>query len=206
MSVWAISLSDHRSIAESHKGFLMKNIFLGSALLLSIFILFACGSSLAPASEVSSASKSDSSALPFAKARTSKQPSAQPSTPEPAPASTPTPAPAPTPPAARTTVLILDGATKYTVVKGDTLTKIARKMYRNAYYYPLILMASSDVVKNQDLIKPGMVLTIPKLQVNLKDPKAKEGMKTFFLKTADITERKRPRDAAALRRFVKRVF
>lgn len=180
----------------------MKNIFLGSALLLSIFILFACGSSLAPASEVSSASKSDSSALPFAKARTSKQPSAQPSTPE----STPTPAPAPPPPAARTTVLILDGATKYTVIKGDTLTKIARKVYRNSYYYPLILMASSDVVKNQDLIKPGMVLTIPKLQVNLNDPKAKEGMKIFFLKTADITERKRPRDAAALRRFVKRVF
>jgi hypothetical protein len=59
-------------------------------------------------------------------------------------------------------------------------------------------MASSDV-KDQDRIIPGMKLTIPRLQVNLDDSKARASMKSFFLETATITERKRPRDAAGLR-------
>jgi len=95
--------------------------------------------------------------------------------------------------------IILDGAESYTVVRGDTLTKISRSRYRNGFYYPLIMMASSNVVEDQDKIEVGTILTIPKLQANLDDPKARESMKKFFLEIAAITERKRPRDAAGLR-------
>jgi hypothetical protein len=64
-------------------------------------------------------------------------------------------------------------------------------------------MASRDLVEDQDVILPGMVLTIPNLQANLNDPRAKASMKEFFLEIADITDRqhKRPRDAAGLRRL-----
>jgi hypothetical protein len=63
------------------------------------------------------------------------------------------------------------------------------------------MMASNNVVKNQDHIEPGMVLIIPRLQANLDDPRARESMKKFFLEIANITERKRPIDAAGLRRL-----
>jgi len=60
-------------------------------------------------------------------------------------------------------------------------------------------MASSNVIRDQDRIIPGMKLTIPRLQANLDDSRARASMKRFFLETASITERKRPRDAAGLR-------
>jgi hypothetical protein len=95
--------------------------------------------------------------------------------------------------------IILDGAETYIVVWGDTLTKISRSKYRNGFYYPLIMMASNNAVKDQDKIEVGTILVVPKLQANMDDPKAKESMKKFFLEIAVITERKRPRDAAGLR-------
>jgi hypothetical protein len=61
------------------------------------------------------------------------------------------------------------------------------------------MMASSNVIKDQDRILPGMRLTIPRLQANLDDRRARESMKKFFLEVAANTERKRPRDAAGLR-------
>jgi len=60
-------------------------------------------------------------------------------------------------------------------------------------------MASQTVVKDQDKIVPGMKLTIPRLQANLDDPKARASIKKYILEIASLTERKRPRDAAGLR-------
>jgi nucleoid-associated protein YgaU len=49
----------------------------------------------------------------------------------------------------------------YTVVKGDTLSKIAKTFYGNANRWKVIFEANRDQLSNPDLIKPGQVLTIP---------------------------------------------
>ena len=49
----------------------------------------------------------------------------------------------------------------YTVLKGDTLSKIAKSFYGNANKWKLIFEANGDQIKNPDLIKPGQVLKIP---------------------------------------------
>lgn len=56
-------------------------------------------------------------------------------------------------------------ATMYTVVKGDTLWKIAEDHYGKGHgaKYPEIVKANSPPVKNPDLIQPGWVLRIPPL-------------------------------------------
>jgi nucleoid-associated protein YgaU len=61
------------------------------------------------------------------------------------------PSPAPTKSAVRT----------YTVVKGDTLSKIAKSMYGNVNKWRKIYEANTDIIKNPDLIRPGQVLKIP---------------------------------------------
>jgi len=157
----------------------VRNTIFCLILFVSLFVFFACGGS--------------------------PQPAPAPAAPSPAPAPTPAPPqPAPTPAATvRTTELILEGADTYTVVSRDTLSKISKRTYKNGFYYPLIMMASKDIVKDQDLIKPGMVLTIPKLQVNLDDARARESIKKFFSEIANITDRKRPADAAGLRKLVR---
>jgi hypothetical protein len=88
--------------------------------------------------------------------------------------------------------LILDGATDYVVVPGDTLTRISRGKYGSGkgYYFPLIMLASNDVVQDPDLIEPGMRLSVPDLQRNLDDPGARQAMKEFFADIADVYERK----------------
>jgi nucleoid-associated protein YgaU len=58
-------------------------------------------------------------------------------------------APAPAAPAAQT----------YTVVRGDTLSAIAKRFYGKASEYRKI--ASANNIANPDLIHPGQVLTIP---------------------------------------------
>jgi hypothetical protein len=127
---------------------------------------------------------------------------------EPSPSAAPPPPPPALPsqeppktaaPPSRTTALVLDGADAYTVVRGDTLSGISRKKYQNGFYYPLIMMASNGIVQDQDLIEPGMVFIIPKLQANLNDATARASMKKYFLEIAVITDRKRPADAAGLR-------
>ncbi|MCM1543288.1 MAG: phage tail protein [Blautia sp.] len=50
----------------------------------------------------------------------------------------------------------------YTVVKGDCLWNIAKRFYGNGAQYTRIFNANRDKIKNQDLIYPGQVLTIPK--------------------------------------------
>ena len=52
-------------------------------------------------------------------------------------------------------------ATYYTVVKGDSLSKIAKEVYGDAMKYPVIFEANKPMLTNPDLIYPGQVLRIP---------------------------------------------
>lgn len=52
-------------------------------------------------------------------------------------------------------------ATYHTVVKGDTLSKIAQVVYGDMMKYPVIFEANKPMLKDPDLIYPGQVLRIP---------------------------------------------
>ena len=54
-------------------------------------------------------------------------------------------------------------ATFYTVVSGDTLSKIAREHYGDANKYPAIFEANKPMLEHPDKIFPGQVLRIPPL-------------------------------------------
>jgi nucleoid-associated protein YgaU len=62
-------------------------------------------------------------------------------------------APRPSAPAART----------YTVVAGDSLSRIAKREYGDAQKWQTIYQANRDKISDPDLIHPGQVLTIPPL-------------------------------------------
>jgi nucleoid-associated protein YgaU len=49
----------------------------------------------------------------------------------------------------------------YTVVKGDTLSKIAKQQYGDANKYQAIFEANKPMLKDPDKIYPGQVLRIP---------------------------------------------
>lgn len=49
----------------------------------------------------------------------------------------------------------------YTVVKGDSLSKIAKEFYGSAGQWKRIYEANKDVIKNPDLIYPGQTFKIP---------------------------------------------
>lgn len=49
----------------------------------------------------------------------------------------------------------------YTVVKGDSLSKIAQREYGAASKWHAIYEANRDQIKDPDLIHPGQVLTLP---------------------------------------------
>ncbi|HEU0199993.1 MAG TPA: peptidoglycan-binding protein LysM, partial [Burkholderiaceae bacterium] len=49
----------------------------------------------------------------------------------------------------------------YTVVKGDTLSKIAKQFYGNANDYPRIFEANKPMLTHPDKIYPGQNLRIP---------------------------------------------
>lgn len=49
----------------------------------------------------------------------------------------------------------------HTVVKGDTLSKIAKEQYGDANAYPRIFEANKPMLKDPDKIYPGQVLRIP---------------------------------------------
>ncbi|MDR2740015.1 MAG: LysM peptidoglycan-binding domain-containing protein [Treponema sp.] len=94
--------------------------------------------------------------------------------------------------------LILDGAVDYEVKSGDRLTGIARQFYgsgeqfgvSNGYFFPLIMLASNDLVQDPDLIEPGMTLSVPDLQRNLDSADARQAMKEFFRDIAGVYEQK----------------
>lgn len=52
-------------------------------------------------------------------------------------------------------------ATYYTVVRGDTLSKIAKEAYGDAMKYPVIFEANKPMLEDPDKIYPGQVLRIP---------------------------------------------
>jgi hypothetical protein len=87
--------------------------------------------------------------------------------------------------------IILTGAAEYTVIKGDTLSKIARENYgagTNAYFFPLIIAASkgtTDII-DPDEIEVGMQLIIPDLDENLSDPVARDNLKNLLKAVADF--------------------
>ena len=49
----------------------------------------------------------------------------------------------------------------YTVVAGDTLSKIAKREYGDASAWHRIYEANKDTIKNPDLIYPGQTFKIP---------------------------------------------
>ena len=54
-----------------------------------------------------------------------------------------------------------DESRYYTVVKGDTLSKIAKESYGNANKYMAIFEANRPMLKDPDKIYPGQTLRIP---------------------------------------------
>jgi nucleoid-associated protein YgaU len=71
------------------------------------------------------------------------------------PASRPAPFPTPAGTSGTTT-----GKT-YTVVAGDSLSKIAKREYGDANAWTRIYEANRDIIKDPDLIYPGQTLKIP---------------------------------------------
>ena len=62
---------------------------------------------------------------------------------------------------AMTTAEPADESRWYTVVRGDTLSAIAKTQYGNANQYPKIFEANKPMLSNPDKIYPGQVLRIP---------------------------------------------
>ncbi len=55
-------------------------------------------------------------------------------------------------------------ATFYTVKRGDSLSKIAKKLYGNPKLYKQIFEANKPMLKNPNLIYPGQTLRIPPMK------------------------------------------
>jgi nucleoid-associated protein YgaU len=49
----------------------------------------------------------------------------------------------------------------YTIVSGDSLSKIAKRFYKNAMDYPKLFEANREVIQDADLIYPGQKIRIP---------------------------------------------
>jgi nucleoid-associated protein YgaU len=49
----------------------------------------------------------------------------------------------------------------YTVVKGDSLSKIAKRFYGDAQQWRKIFEANKDQIKDPNLIQPGQTFRIP---------------------------------------------
>jgi len=49
----------------------------------------------------------------------------------------------------------------YTIVSGDSLSKIAKRYYGNAMDYPKIFEANREVIEDPDKIYPGQKIRIP---------------------------------------------
>ncbi|MBR1721800.1 MAG: LysM peptidoglycan-binding domain-containing protein [Treponema sp.] len=94
--------------------------------------------------------------------------------------------------------LVLEGAETYTVKKNDTLTSITKTFYAgndtNGYYFPLIMLASHNVVNDPELITPGMKLTIPNFEKNIKDEAVAKKLSSYF---RDLSEVYRQKDTPA---------
>ncbi|HEY5416554.1 MAG TPA: LysM peptidoglycan-binding domain-containing protein, partial [Gemmatimonadaceae bacterium] len=56
---------------------------------------------------------------------------------------------------------VADVEKTYTVVAGDTLSKIAKREYGDASKWHRIYEANKETIKNPDLIYPGQTFKIP---------------------------------------------
>jgi hypothetical protein len=107
--------------------------------------------------------------------------------------------------------IILIGAQTYTVVWGDTLSRIARRNYGpgdNPYYFPLIIAASkgSAEILDPDSIEVGTELTIPDLQRNLDDPAARASLKNLLKEVADFYAGKKGPQSRGLYEGLNRLY
>ena len=100
-----------------------------------------------------------------------------------------------------TDVLNLEGAETYEVKKGDTLTAITKSFYGedNGYYFPLIMLASREVVQDPEFIEPGMQLTIPSLEANIGDAETAKKLSPYFKDIAGVYEKKTTKAAPDIR-------
>ena len=176
----------------------MKKFFWGAALL-GCFLMFSCANNPAPAPVAETRSNEPAAEQPivsqpparvervYAPERTAEQPE---------------PAAQVGRESRRQHGIILDGAETHTVVSGDTLSHISRDKYNSGFYFPIIMLASRDIVSDPDRIMPGMPLTIPDLQVNLESEGAREAIKAFFNEVAALYEQRGlPAFAQNLRRI-----
>ena len=72
---------------------------------------------------------------------------------------------------------------KYTVVKGDILSRIALKHFGSvdiAYYFPIIMVMNEGIIKHPDKIRPGVVLNIPDFQEFMAHPEYRQKAKSQF--------------------------
>lgn len=88
--------------------------------------------------------------------------------------------------------LIMEGSKEYTVIKGDSLTKISGRNYQGAmFYFPLLMLASTDIaISDPDLIEPGMKLMVPDLKRNLDNPDSRGKIKAYLEDIARIYDKK----------------
>ena len=98
-------------------------------------------------------------------------------------------------------VLDLTGADTYTVKQGDTLTSITKDSYGegNGYYFPLIMLASKNVVQDPELIRPGMKLTIPSLERNINNVEKAKVLSPYFKDIAGVYKQKKTKAAPDIR-------
>ena len=66
-----------------------------------------------------------------------------------------------TAPAATQPTSTIGSSRTYIVVKGDSLSKIAKREYGDANKWPTIYEANKELINDPDLIYPGQELKIP---------------------------------------------
>jgi hypothetical protein len=131
-------------------------------------------------------------------------------------AATPPPAvvtPPPPPPPPLIAGLDMSGATEYTIIPGDFLSEITRRVYshltnvgpagtRNGFYFPVLMLASEGQITDPDLIFPGTKLNIPNLERNLANPDSRRAIKNILAQVAVIySNRHLPDEADGLNRL-----
>ena len=95
---------------------------------------------------------------------------------------------------------------KYTVVKGDILSRIALKHFGSldrAYYFPIIMVMNKGKIKHPDKIRPGMTLNIPDFQEFMAHPEYRQKAKSQFERCIKIY--KKEKKFTMMKRLQKRI-
>ena len=95
---------------------------------------------------------------------------------------------------------------KYTVVKGDILSRIALKHFGSldrAYYFPILVVMNEGIIKHPDKIRPGMTLNIPDFQEFMAHPEYRQKAKSQFEQCIKIY--KREKKFTMMKRLQKRI-